>query len=400
MELAQMEIQEMKVLFIATAYKRHKNDIITPWMVQLIQRLRREKIDVSVFTSSYMGLGNQIIDGVPIYRFRYFFRKYERLTHEQTAVDRFGQGIFNVFLSFLYVFFGMIAIARLVRTRHFNVIHVNWPFPHIIFGLIARIFSRTRILSTFYGLEIRWLKKKFPYFVKFFSLLINRSNTITAISRHTASELNKIVHKKIEIVPFSISINEKIISTADREEIIFVGRHVERKGVNILIQAFNLVHKEIPHNLIIIGDGPERTNWEDLANRLGLKQRIRFTGWISDDELTEQYRRCSFFVLPAIYNKHGDTEGLGVVMIEAMSFAKPVIASNAGGITDVVEHHVNGLLVPPGDVPALAKAINTLANNRNLSKTLGQRAKKSIDERFNWDRIVKRLISLYGTEER
>ncbi|MGB3341722.1 MAG: glycosyltransferase family 4 protein [bacterium] len=390
----------MNVLFVTTAYKRHKNDVITPWMVQLIQRLRQQGIDVSVFTSSYMGLGNQIIDSVPIYRFQYFFRKYERLTHEQTAVDRFGQGLFNVFLSFLYVIFGTIALARLVRVKHFDIIHVNWPFPHIIFGLVGKALSRARVFSTFYGLEIRWLKKKFPYLITPFAMLINKSDVITAISNHTAGELEQIVHKKINIIPFSISINEKRITSADHEEIVFVGRHVERKGVNILIEAFNLVHKDIPHNLIIVGDGPEKTTWENLANRYKLGHRVKFTGWISNDELTEQYRHCSFFVLPAVYDKHGDTEGLGVVMIEAMSFAKPVIASKAGGITDVVEHGVNGLLVPPGDVSALANAIRTLATDVKLSKKLGQRAKKSIDERFNWDRIVKRLISLYITRER
>jgi len=395
-----MEIQKMKVLFVTTAYKRREDDIITPWMVQLIQRLRREGIDVSVFTSSYKGLGNQVIDGVPIYRFQYFFRRYESLTHEQTAVDRFGQGLFNVFLSFCYVIFGTIAIARLVRAKHFDIIHVNWPFPHIIFGLAGKMFSRTRVFSTFYGLEIRWLKKKFPYLVKPFTVFINRSDIITAISRHTASELEKIVHKKVEIIPFSISINEKEIASADHQEIVFVGRHVERKGVNILIKAFSLVHKEIPHNLIIVGDGPERKTWEDLANHLQLGQRVKFTGWISDDELTEQYRRCSFFVLPAVYDKHGDTEGLGVVMIEAMSFAKPVVASKAGGITDVVENKENGLLVPPGDVSALASAIRTLATDTELSRKLGQNAKKSIDERFNWDKIVKRLVSLYATGEK
>ncbi len=395
-----MEIQKMKVLFVATAYKRHNNDIITPWMVQLIQRLRLEGIDVSVFTSSYKGLGNQVIDRVPVYRFRYFFRKYERLTHEQTAVDRFGQGLYNVFLSFLYVIFGTIAMVRLVRIKRFDVIHVNWPFPHIIFGLVGKAFSRARVFSTFYGLEIRWLKKKFPFLIKPFAMLINSSDVITAISNHTAGELVQIVNKKINIIPFSISINEKRIISVDHKEIVFVGRHVERKGVNILIEAFNLVHKAIPHNLIIVGDGPERKIWENLVNRYKLGDRVKFTGWISDDELTEQYRRCSFFVLPAIYDKHGDTEGLGVVMIEAMSFAKPVIASKAGGITDVVEHGVNGLLVPPGDVSALADALRTLATDTKLSRKLGQRAKKSIDERFNWDKIVKRLISLYATGEK
>lgn len=385
----------MKVLFIATAYQRFKGDVITPWMVQLIQRLRQKGIDVAVFTSSYMGLKNQVLDGVSIYRFRYFFRKYERLTHEQTVVDRFGQNLFNVFLSFLYIVSGTIALMRLVRAKKFDIIHVNWPFPHIIFGLAGKTCGHARIFSTFYGLEIRWLKKKFPYLIKPFALLINKSDVITAISNHTARELIPVVRKRVEIIPFSTSISEQTTSTADHKEIVFVGRHVERKGVNVLINAFNLVHGKIPHRLIVVGDGPERTVWENLAERLGLGPRVKFTGWISDTELSEQYRRCSFFVLPAVYDKHGDTEGLGVVMIEAMSYGKPVIASNVGGITDVVEHGVNGLLVPSGDASALAEAMMQLADNEKLRQMLGKNAKRSVDARFNWNRIIDNLIALY-----
>ncbi|UCG92623.1 MAG: glycosyltransferase family 4 protein, partial [candidate division WOR-3 bacterium] len=89
------------------------------------------------------------------------------------------------------------------------------------------------------------------------------------------------------------------------------------------------------------------------------------------------------------------TEGLGVVMIEAMSYGKPVIASNVGGITDVVEHGVNGLLVPSGDASALAEAMMQLADNEKLRQMLGKNAKRSVDARFNWNRIIDNLIALY-----
>jgi len=390
-----MDTNKIKVLFVATAYPRFKGDVITPWMVQLIQRLRQSGIEVSVFTSSYMGLKNQDQDGVPIYRFRYFFRKYERLTHDQTAVDRFSQGPWGVFLSFLYVLFGTIAMARLVRARRFDIIHVNWPFPHIVFGLAGRAMSRTRIFSTFYGLEIRWLKKKFPYLVKPFARLIGKSDVITAISNHTANELAGIVKKRIEVIPFSVAIGDRPATVTDRGEILFVGRLVERKGVPVLIDAFNLAQKSISHKLVIVGDGPERLAIENRIRQLGLGSRVKVTGWVSVPDKDEYYRRCSFFVLPAVYDKHGDTEGLGVVMLEAMAFAKPVIASEVGGITDVVTDGVNGMLVPAGDVPALARALVTMATDERMRRQMGANAKITVDEKFNWDKITRRLVRLY-----
>jgi len=390
-----MNPNKIKVLFVATAYPRFKGDVITPWMVQLIQRLHMSGIDVSVFTSSYMGLGNQVQDGVPVYRFRYFFRKYERLTHDQTAVDRFSQGPWGVFLSFLYVLFGTISLARLVRARRFDIIHVNWPFPHILFGLAGKAVSRTRVFATFYGLEIRWLKKKFPYIIKPFGWLVGKSDVVTAISSHTAQELTGIVKKCVEIIPFSVAIGERAAAIEDRDEILFVGRLVERKGVPILIDAFNIAQKSIPHNLVIVGDGPERPAIEDRIRKLNLGSRVKVTGWVSVPEKDEYYRRCSFFVLPAVYDKHGDTEGLGVVMLEAMAFSKPVVASRLGGITDVVEDGENGMLVPTGDVPALARALVAMASDERARHRMGKNAKITVDEKFNWDKITRRLVRLY-----
>jgi glycosyltransferase involved in cell wall biosynthesis len=390
-----MENSKIKVLFIATSYPRFPGDVITPWMVELIRRLRQSGIDVSVFTSSYMGLKNQVQDGVPVYRFRYFFRKHERLTHEQTAVDRFSQGPMGVFLSFFYVLFGTLALARLVRAKKFDVVHVHWPFPHIVFGLAGKAFGRSRIFSTFYGLEIRWLKKKFPYLVKPFGWLIGASDVVTAISRHTARELDKIVKKPVAIIPFSVAVGDPRQAVTDQKEILFVGRLVERKGLPVLIDAFNIAQKSIPHKLIIVGDGPERPAIEDRIRQLNLGSRAKVTGWVSVPEKDEYYRRCSFFVLPAVYDQHGDTEGLGVAMLEAMAFSKPVIASNVGGITDVVADGVNGLLVPTGDVPALAQALLALAKDDRQRQQLGKNAKITVDEKFNWDTITRRLVKLY-----
>ncbi|MGB9720703.1 MAG: glycosyltransferase family 4 protein [bacterium] len=388
----------MKILFLATAFPRYKGDVITPWMIELIERLQRRGIEVSIFTSSYKGLKNQVWNGMPVYRFRYFLKKYERLTHEETAVDKFSKGGFNVLLSIFYIIFGMIAIAKLCRMKKFDIVHINWPFPHILFGIIAKAVSRCRVFATFYGLEIRWLKKKFPFMVKPFSWLINRADVITAISNHTASELKGIVRKEIPIIPFSITVESQSGEVSDGNFMLFVGRHVERKGVHILIEAFKQIHKEIPHNLIIVGDGPERKNWENMVKNYELTERIKFTGWISKAELHNLYQNCSLFVLPATYDKHGDTEGLGVVIIEAMSYSKPVIASNVGGIIDVVIDGYNGILVKDNDPQALALAIKKLAQDKELCKKLGGNAKKSIDERFNWDKIVSKLIGLYEAD--
>ena len=388
----------MKVLFVATAYPRFEGDIITPWLVELIMKLRQEGIDISVFTSSYKGLRTHILDGVVVYRFRYCLSRFERFTHEETAVDRVRRGMSNVLLSLLYLYFGAWAMIRLIRHERFDIVHIHWPFPHVIFGVLAKKFGRARLFNSFYGVEIRWLKKKFPFLVKPFSLLMSKSDTVTAISTHTARELKNIVRDPIHIIPFSAAMAEKHGKTSDKKKIIFVGRLVERKGVRFLIEAFSLAARSIPHNLVIIGDGPERARLQADAQRLGIADRVVFTGMITDDALKQYYRCCSFFVLPAVYDKKGDTEGLGVVLLEAMSYKKPVIASSVGGITDIVVDGENGLLVPPSDVSALTRAIERMAKSKKMRVNLGRAARKTVDEKFNWDRIVRKLMALYRDE--
>jgi glycosyltransferase involved in cell wall biosynthesis len=385
----------MKVLFVATAYPRFPGDIITPWLVELIMKLRHEGIDVSVFTSSYMGLRDHMLDGVMVHRFRYCLKRFERFTHEETAVDRVRRGFSNILLSLLYLFFGAWTMIRLSKHECFDIVHIHWPFPHIIFGVLAKKFGRVRLFSSFYGVEIRWLKKKFPFLIKPFSVLMSKSDTVTAISNHTAQELKGIVEDPIHIIPFSAAMAERQGKTSDMKRIIFVGRLVERKGVKYLIEAFSRAARSIPHHLVIIGDGPERSRLQADAQRFGIADRVRFTGMITDRDLQQYYQTCSFFVLPAVYDRKGDTEGLGVVLLEAMSYEKPVIASNVGGITDIVVDGENGLLVPAANIRALALAIEKMAQSKKLRSTLGRAARKTVDEKFNWDRIVRELIALY-----
>ena len=393
------EVKRTKVLIVATAYPRFKGDVITPWLVELIMRLRKQGVDVSVFTSSYKGLGDQVIDGIKIHRFRYCLKRYERLTHEETAVDRITRGLFNVFLTVLYLGFGAWAMIRLVSQQEFDIVHIHWPFPHVIFGILGKKFGRARLFSSFYGVEIRWLKKKFPLLLKPFSILINKSDVVTAISTHTARELSGAVRMPIQIIPFSVTMAARRGRAIDKKEIVFVGRLVERKGVKYLIEAFERVSGSIPHRLNIIGDGPEHGHLEKMVARLKVSGRVRFTGKISDERLNQYYKTCSFLVLPAVYDKKGDTEGLGVVLLEAMSYAKPVIASGVGGITDIVTDGKNGLLVPPADSDALAQAIKKMAQSVKLRRAFGRKARKTVDERFNWDKIVKKLATLYNIND-
>ena len=127
-----------------------------------------------------------------------------------------------------------------------------------------------------------------------------------------------------------------------------------------------------------------------------LPAEIIFTGKLSPEALANEYRTANVFTLPAIVDSKGDTEGLGVVLIEAMELGLPIVASNVGGIPDVVIDGETGILVPEKDPEALASAYKRLAAEPELVKHLLASAQKRIAECFTWDGIIERQIAVYN----
>jgi len=110
----------MRVLYIVTAYPRFEGDIITPWLIETIRRLKEKGIETTILAPSYKGLKNQIIYGIPVQRFRYFFKRWEKLTHEETAPDRVTRSLSYKFLVLFYLIFGTLKVACLCRKVRCN----------------------------------------------------------------------------------------------------------------------------------------------------------------------------------------------------------------------------------------------------------------------------------------
>lgn len=175
-----------------------------------------------------------------------------------------------------------------------------------------------------------------------------------------------------------------------------MGRLVERKGVTHLVEAVKRLPVGVAARLAIIGDGPERTALAAQVARDGLGDRVTLRGRVSEAELRAAYAASDVLVLPSILDARGDTEGLGVVLLEAMSYGVPVIGSNLGGITDIVRDGETGLLVPPGDPGSLSAALQRLATDRDLAKRLGQAGRDHVATAFAWPTIMAQWEECYA----
>jgi glycosyltransferase involved in cell wall biosynthesis len=389
----------MKILYIATAYPRSETDVITPWLVQTIRLLQEKKIEITMFTSAYAGLGDQTIFGTRVKRFRYFFARWERLTHDETAIDRVQKGLLNKLLLLCYLFFGTIGAWRLCRQEKFDIIHVHWPLPHFIFGMAAARACGAPVVISFHGAELMAVRHKFRFLRPFLRWAISRAQRVTANSTHTVRAIQEIYNRPVDIIPFGATVSESTVPAATsataEKHILFVGRLVERKGVRYLIEAAGKLVSQYPIVIDIVGTGPELPALQRLTAELGLSEIVRFHGQVSSAELQQHYARADIFVLPAVIDSKGDTEGLGVVLIEAMTFQKPVVASAVGGITDLVHHEKTGLAVPPADSQALAAAIARLLDNPELARILARQGYEHIQQNYSWSAIIDRLTRLY-----
>jgi phosphatidylinositol alpha-1,6-mannosyltransferase len=179
--------------------------------------------------------------------------------------------------------------------------------------------------------------------------------------------------------------------------LLTVARLVDRKGHATVIEA--LRHMPFRPHWLVVGDGPIR---ECLHRRIasnGLADQVTLTGQISDDELRGLYNACDFFVfVPGERSLAGrlDSEGFGLVLLEAAACGKPIIASDIAGCRDAVAHGETALLVPPDDPPALVEAISPLLSRPNVATALASRALAAVREAGGWSRVARELAQLYS----
>jgi glycogen synthase len=176
---------------------------------------------------------------------------------------------------------------------------------------------------------------------------------------------------------------------ADTQDILLsVGRLEQNKGFHVLADALAML-RERSWYWVIIGDGPFRTALQRQVADLGLAGRVRFMGTTGPNDLHAWYEAADLFVHPTLY------EGSSLVTLEAMTHRRAVVATTAGGLPDKVRPGVTGWLVPPGDVPQLASALNDAMSRRDRLEAFGDAGRTLVEQEFSWDAVAERTIALY-----
>jgi glycogen(starch) synthase len=172
-----------------------------------------------------------------------------------------------------------------------------------------------------------------------------------------------------------------------RPRVVFVGRLAPQKGVRTLVAAARRL-KTPGVRIILVGDGPERPALEREVRRLGVSDHVYLLGFAPHDRVPAVLAHADLLVLPSIY------EELGTVLLEAMWLGLPIVASSTGGIPDLIVDGVNGLLVPPGEPEALARAIDRVLGSPGLARRLGQAARER-GRGYDWETLADRVLEVY-----
>ena len=394
----------MKVLVIGSVYPRFHEDAEVPWLRTSIAHLKQAGVEIQVLAPAYKGLKSHEIDGVKVNRFRYAPAGWEFLTHEEGAPSKMASKPWLQLLAIPYIISGFFKCIKICRRFRPDVIHAHWPFPHAYIALGAAKLFRIPLVLNFHGAELLLIRKK-KWVKPLLKFAIGQAQAVFANSSFTAGKIKALRNVDVEWSPYGTTLETSNTSGDGIEQhpingkfkILFVGRHIERKGICYLIEAAKYLPRD-QFEIRIVGVGDITDKLKSQAAEVSTTPdaaEIIFTGKLSPEELANEYKTANVFTLPAIVDSKGDTEGLGVVLIEAMELGLPVVASNVGGIPDVVVDGVSGILVPEKDPQALANAYKRLAADPELLKQLLAGAQKRIAECFTWGKIVERQIAVY-----
>ena len=334
------------------------------------------------------------------------------ITYDQPA--RLGSFHANVFYHevrvsdyplFDYPPYELVLASKMVevsKQRGLDLIHAHYAIPHASAAFTARAILeqeglRVPYITTLHGTDITLLGRD-PSFKPVISFVINQSDGVTAVSESLKRDTEQLfgVNRDIEVIPnffcpshFAIPAKEDLraaLAPGGEPIITHISNFRPLKRVQDVVQAFARVRAAMPAKLLFIGDGPERQAAESLCESLGVHRDTYFLGKVKNP--IEALLISDLFMLPS------ESESFGLSALEAMAAGVPVVASTAGGIAEVVEDGIGGILCPIGDVDALSAAALHLLGDANRLERFSLQALQSAN-RFHIDRVLPQYERLY-----
>lgn len=370
--------------------------------MDLCKRLSSD-FDITVLAPHTKGAARrERIEGVEVRRFRYAPNSWETLAYGGGMLAGLRRNPGRMLLIPLFLIAAIASSARCLREERFDLIHAHWLIPQGLIAACGRWLARKRvpIICTSHGADLFALRS--PVFVALKRFVLRRCAAVTVVSRTMKDAIGRIDSgclARLQVAPMGADLTNTFTPRGEaersKEQLLFVGRLAEKKGLHILIDALPRVLDVYPDvRLRVIGDGPERERLHARARALGLEKAIDWLGARTHEELISEYRRATALVFPSIETAGGDQEGLGLVPVEALGCECPVVASELPAVRDLISDDVTGLFARASDPAHLAERILCLLRNPELGRKLGLNGRLYALARFDWSVVSERYSSL------
>jgi len=300
-------------------------------------------------------------------------------------------------------------IMEVAQQYGLDILHAHYAIPHAISGHLAREMlngdsANTRLITTLHGTDITIIGQQ-RIFQRITRFGIRQSDGVTSVSQELKDRVLDTIDcgaQDIEVIPNFIDTQRfkpgccpdkrAQLAAPDEKIVVHVSNFREVKRPLDVVSAFAIAAREQKARLVMIGDGPELGACKELARELGIFERCTFPG--TYDAIWELLPQADVFFLPSDY------ESFGLSALEAMACGVPVVASNTGGLPEVVEDGVSGFLHTPGNVDAMAASISKLISDDELAKRMGEAARERASSKFRreallpvWEAYYERILS-------
>lgn len=335
------------------------------------------------------------------------YREFDK--NQKMKIIRKGRPIPNwKYYQLPRIILPLIWTIYLTFKERINVIHGGDDFPGAVIGLIMKkIFGKAYIYYE-HGEGNTWYKQ-FRFQPKIRKILLKNADRIVAACTYAEEgvkqDLDEGQEKIFKITP---GVDYKKFNPNWRDEeflcqlglenkniILTIGRLVERKGQDTVIRAMPKILAEVPDAIYLIGGrGPYEENLKRLAGDLGVKDQVKFLGFVANERIPNLYSICDVFVMINRETIQDGPEGFGMVFTEASAAGKPVIGGKSGGTEDSILDGITGYRVDPLNVDEVASHIIKILKDEQLGKTLGRNGREWVERTFDWrekSRLLEKL---------
>ena len=381
------------MVFVTHSYPRFSGDAAGSFLLALAQALAPHDVQVDVLAPAARGLAPyEALDDIPVHRFRYAPRAWETLAYTGTMAETVAGSLTGKLALGGYLVAQGRALRRLVARLNADIVHAHWWFPAGLVASAPRRRGGRPLAITMHGSDVRlaagrgWAHSQFQR-------VLGSAAAVTVVSSWLARQTLQIAAQiKPAVIPMPV--NTQLFKPAPstsrvRDEILFVGRLNEQKGLRFLLAA--LARMRQPVRLAVVGEGRDEAALRAQAESLGIAQRVTWHGQLPRESLVELYQRAAAVAIPSL------DEGLGLVAVEAQLCGTPVVAFASGGIIDLITDGESGLLAAPRDEAALAAALDRVVSDQALHDDLSSEGRIRALMRFSPDAVGAAYARLYRT---